>query len=181
MNEKIKIFLLSNKKTIIIFLLAFVVPIVATFWWWGAFNDVIIEKGVRGPYHFAYVDHEGDYARIPDHQLGVLNKLRAQKIEARAPIVVLEADPRYATRHERRAKVGYLIAPEIKSLKEGVLVGDVPQRAVIIASVRAQPLLAPGKVYTNLIRYLEKQNRSLRLPTVETYKETIFSVEMIDH
>lgn len=181
MNQKIYTYLIENKRTISIFLLAFVLPIVATFWWWGAFNDVMIEKTVRGPYHFAYIPHEGDYARIPDHQLGVLEKLKAQKIEAGAPIVILEADPRYATRKERRAKVGYLLPPQVTKLQNGLFVGEIPARTVIVASVRAQPLLAPGKVYTQLIRYLEKQNRSLRLPTVEIYKDTIFSVEMLDH
>ena len=83
-------------------LLAFVLPVMAVFWWWGGFSKVEITEGEAGPYHFAYLDHEGDIADARKTQRKVFDALKLAGIEPGDNVVVLLTDPRTTPKSAQR-------------------------------------------------------------------------------
>ena len=47
-------------------MLAFILPLLMVYAWWGGFNSVRIEQGERGPYTYAYLEHNGKLSKLPD-------------------------------------------------------------------------------------------------------------------
>ncbi len=166
------------KKQWLYFLAAFVVPLVSIFWWVGGFADAHIEENkMRGPYHYAYLEHSGDYAKLPERQLQALRELQAQGIAHGAAVTLMQNDPRTTSRDKLAAQTGYLLAPGV-SVREPLKVADVPARLVLVAQVRAHPRLAAGKTYAALLKYLDGRGMKLKLPTLEIYQNNQLSVEM---
>lgn len=157
-------------KRFLPFLAAFVLPLLAVYGWWGGFSRVEIAAGqVRGPYTYAYVEHLGDYAKLPDEQAKVEQALRAAGIAHGHGITVLYSNPDLVKVGERRARVGYLV-PEGSPVREPVLVDRLPARPVLTARVRAAVLLAPSKAYQALDGYLQGRRQGIRMPAVEIYE-----------
>lgn len=152
------------------FLAAFVLPLVLVYAWWGGFNPVAITAGqVRGPYVYAYLEHRGDYAKLPDQQAKVEKALLAAGIQPGQAITVLYANPDLVAVGERRARTGYLV-PEGSRVAEPLQVDRIPARPVLLAEVRAAVLLAPSRAYQALDGYLQARGQGIRMPTVEIYQ-----------
>ncbi|MEO1767860.1 GyrI-like domain-containing protein [Thiobacter aerophilum] len=156
------------KKNWLIILLAFVLPLIAVFAWWGGFNSVEISEAERGPYRFAYLEHTGDYARLPETQARVRALMAQQNLARGAAITVLLDDPRTVPKNQLRARTGYLIAPSAQPATP-LRLGEIPTRRVLVARVRAAALLAPSKAYQALHDHLAAQHTDIRMPTVEIY------------
>jgi len=159
------------------FLLAFVMPLILAYAWWGGFNPVEIRDEVRGPYHYAYLDHEGDYAKLPEIQERALQALRAQRVPYGHAITVLYSNPDVVARADRRARSGYLLAegtPVAAPLKTDV----IPARKVLRARVKASYVLAPSRAYQALDSQLQSAGRGIVMPTVEIYEHARGSLEM---
>lgn len=165
------------KKPWVPFLLAFVLPLILIYWWWGGFNKASFEIAQRGPYHFAYLTQEGDYAKLPDRQQEVLGRLQQQGVAAGTPITLLLNDPRTTPKRDWSAQVGYLVDAHAR-VSEPLAIGDIPARRVLVVKVKAQLLLAPGKAYAALVDYLDEHHMKLRPPTVELYRDGVLAVEM---
>lgn len=165
------------KKHWLSFLLAFVLPLLAIFWWWGGFGKVSFETAERGPYRFAYMTQKGDYAKLPEKQQEVLSRLQQQGVAPGAAITLLLNDPRATAKRDWQAQTGYLVGAGVQ-VSEPLAIGEVPARRVLLARVKAQPLLAPGKVYAALLDYLEERRMPFNLPTVELYQDGELTVEM---
>lgn len=156
------------KKHWLVILLAFVLPLLGVFAWWGGFSRVHIGEAERGPYHFAYLEHQGDLSRLPQTQARVRALLDEQKLARGASITVLLTDPRKVQRGEVKAQTGYLIAPTA-AVQSPLKRGEIPARRVLVARVRAAALLAPSKAYQALYEHLAAQGMDIRMPTVEIY------------
>lgn len=160
------------------FILAFVIPIALVAWWWGVFNIVQVEEAMRGPYRFAYQEVTGDYTNLPQRQQAVLRILDSQNVVAGASVTELYSDPRVVVdKKQQKARVGYLI-PANSTVHDPLRLADIPQRRVLLAYVKAQPLIAPGKAYGALLDYLKQHNMPFVLPTLEIYQDHGLSVEM---
>lgn len=160
------------------FLLAFLLPILVVYVWWGGFNPVAIHAHVmRGPYHYVYLEHVGDYAKLNDRQAEVRHRLAEAGIVPGASITVLFSDPRQVERRERRAHIGYLL-PVAVEVKAPLAVAEIPARPVLRAEVRAAILLAPSRAYQAIDDYLRGQGTGIRMPSVELYQssETVFGM-----
>lgn len=149
-------------------LLAFVLPLIAVFAWWGGFNRVEILEAERGPYRYVYLDHRGDYAKLPETQQRVRTLMDEQKIPRGPSITVLLDDPRRVPPGERRARTGYLVQGDV-AVRDPLKLGEIPARRVLVARVRAAALLAPSKAYQALHDHLSAQGGSIVMPTVEIY------------
>lgn len=156
------------KKHWLAILVAFVVPLVTVFWWWGGFSSVTIMEAQRGPYRFAYLDHRGDYSKLPETEYKVRQSLDAQGIRYGSAITVLLDDPRKTQRSQLRAQTGYLIDSSVP-VGAPLKVGTIPARPVLVAQVHAAALLAPSKAYQALYEYLKQRRLEIRMPTVEIY------------
>jgi effector-binding domain-containing protein len=151
------------------FVFAFLLPILVVYWWWGGFNTVKLSEGRGGPYHYAYLEHIGDLAKVADAQQAVYRDLKAQGVEAGRAITILYDDPRTVKKSELRAQTGFMI-PENTKVSPPLKIGDIPERAVITATVNAGLLLAPSKAYAALDDYLKAHNQTIKMPTVEIYQ-----------
>ncbi|HCA27833.1 MAG TPA: AraC family transcriptional regulator [Betaproteobacteria bacterium] len=166
-----------RKKKWLGFIFAFLLPIIVAFWWWGAFNNVNIRIEARGPYRLAYREETGDYAKLPDRQQQVLKMLHSQMVKTGAPTILLLNDPRVTRKQDLKAYVGYLVAPHVQ-VHAPLKIKMIPLRRALIAEVKAQPLLAPGKAYHALIKYLAENKQPFRLPTLEIYQDGVLTIEM---
>lgn len=152
------------------FLAAFILPLVAVYAWWGGFSPVEIVPGqVRGPYVYAYLEHTGDYARLPDLQAKVAKALAAAGIPAGHGISVLYSNPDVVKAAERQARVGYLVEAGSR-VPEPLRLDTLPARPVVLTRVRAAVLLAPSRAYQALDRYMQARGEGIRMPTVEIYE-----------
>jgi len=151
------------------FLLAFVLPLVLIYAWWGGFNPVLIATGVRGSYTYAYLEHVGDYAKLTDLLGEVRRNLEGQGVQPGHAISVLYSNPDVVPRTERKARVGFLVDPDV-TINPPLQVDTIPAREVLYAQVRASALLAPSRAYQALDEHLQAQNAGIRMPTVEIYQ-----------
>jgi effector-binding domain-containing protein len=166
------------KKNWLYFLLAFAAPLAGIFWWVGGLTSVSVETNlVRGPYHYAYLEHSGDYVNLPDKQMEALRQLKAQGIAHGAAITLMQHDPRATAKAKLTAQTGYLVEAGA-SVREPLKLADIPARPVIVAQLRAHPRLAAGKVYATLLKYLDEHSMKLKLPTLEIYQNSTLTVEM---
>ena len=172
------------KKTWVPILFAFVLPLLMVYGWWGGFNSVRIEQGERGPYTYAYLEHNGKLSKLPGTQQKVWQALNAQGLNPGSSINVLFDDPRHVASGKLRAHTGYLIEPT-ETIRAPLLRGEIAKRSVLIGRVQAAALLAPGKTYQALFDYLKTQQRDISMPTVEIYISPLevtrvgeFTVEM---
>lgn len=168
------------------FLLAFVLPLLATFAWMGGFNSVEIAPATRGPYTYAYVEHTGDYAKLPDAQHEARQALRQQGIAAGLGIAVLYSNPDVVAKGARHARAGFLVAPG-SVVAEPLRLDTLAARPVLVARVQASPRLAPSKAYAALDKYQQARRRGIVMPTVEIYQPSdkpyrmgVLSVEMAE-
>lgn len=165
------------KKQHLYFLLAFLLPVLVVLWWWGLFRSATVEVAERGPYRYAYLEAQGAYGKLSSKQQEVAFELRKQGIAAGSPITIIYDDPRSTPTAERKARTGYLI--DAAAMPAPPLAAEsLPVRRVVVAQVKAHPLLAYGKVYSALLDYSKQQGTPLRLPTLEIYRASVLSVEM---
>jgi hypothetical protein len=151
------------------FLLAFVLPLLVVYAWWGGFNTVELRAETRGPYTYAYLDHEGDYGKLPDVQLDVRKELDRQHIPPGLGITVLYSNPDLVPRGARKARTGYLLNPGTQ-IAAPLKVDTIPARQTIVSRVQASVLLAPSRAYLALDHHLQQQGRGIVMPTVEIYQ-----------
>jgi len=159
------------------FLVAFVLPIVAIYAWWGGFNTVHIETAVRGPYDYAYVEHTGDYSKLPDRQREARQALLAQGIEPGLGITVLYSNPDVVNVNERKARTGYLL-PAGSHVQPPLQQDRIEARSVLVARVQAAAHLAPSRIYPALDKHQQAQGRGIRMPTVEIFEPSGSVLEM---
>lgn len=150
------------------FLFAFILPLVVIYAWWGGFNPVDIREESAGPYTYAYLEHTGDYAKLPDKQIEARVALERQKITPGLGITVLYSNPDIVAKDSRQGRTGYLVPPGTQVV-EPLKVDTIAARPVLRARVQAGVLLAPSRAYAALDKYLQARGRGIAMPTVEIY------------
>lgn len=150
-------------------LLAFVLPLLAVYAWWGGFNRVSIAEEVRRPLTYAYVEHTGDYAKLADQLPRVRELLLRAGIQPGAAFSMLYSHPAEVAPSERRARVGYVVAPGA-AVPAPLQSDTLPARRVVVARVRATMRLAPSLAYQALDAHFRRQGRTLAMPTIELYE-----------
>ena len=158
-----------NYKKYLPFLLAFVLPLVAVYAWWGGFNPVSIQSEVRGPYTYAYLEHTGDYTKLPGLSDEAYKALKAQGVEIGLPITILYSNPDIVAKADCQARAGFLVAPG-SVVQSPLKLDTLPARPVLTTRVQAGLLLAPSRAYQALDDHLQARGQGIRMPTVEIYE-----------
>lgn len=164
-------------KKFLPFLLAFVLPLVLIYAWWGGFNPVTIEETTAGPYTYAYLEHRGDYSKLPEIAVQAREELNAAHLEPGLPITVLYSNPDLVDVGERQARTGYLV-PVGSPVRPPLALDTIPSRRVLAVRVQAGSLLAPSRAYLALDRYLQARGQGIRMPTVERYEPSESALRM---
>jgi hypothetical protein len=165
------------KKQLPYFLLVFLLPVIAVLWWWGLFTSATLQVSTEGDYRYAYLDAQGVYSRLVKKQDEVLFELKKQNITPGAEVALLMSDPRTTPHDDLLAQAGFMIAKDANPLPP-LKVGTIDKREVVVAEIKAHPLLAYGKVYSALLDYAKQHDTTLHLPTLEIYEHSILRVEM---
>ncbi len=160
-----------NYKKFLPFLLAFVLPILVVYAWWGGFSPVEIRQEVRGPYTYAYLEHTGDYSKLPEVAEEVRDRLRDGKVAHGLPITLLYSNPDLVDVGKRKSRTGYLVAPGTQ-VRAPLQIDSMPVRPVLLAQVKAGPLIAPSRAYPALDSYLQARGEGIRMPTLEIYESS---------
>lgn len=156
-------------KKLLPFLLAFVLPLAAIYAWWGGFSPVAITEEVRGPHVYAYLEHSGDYSKLPELTEEARDLLKASRVTPGLSLTVLFSNPDLVNVGERRAHAGFLV-PEGAQVRAPLKIGHIPARRVALARVQAGPLLAPSRAYPALDRWSQSRGRGITMPTVEIFE-----------
>jgi effector-binding domain-containing protein len=165
------------KKQNLFFLLAFLLPTLAVLWWWGLFRSASVTVTERGPYRYAYLEAQGPYSKLAAKQQEVAAELRKQGITPGKSFTVLYDDPRKTKIDERHARTGYLV--DDRAIFTSPLAAEIiPRHRVVVAEIKAHPLLAYGKAYGALLDFSKQQGGDLHMPTIEIYSASTLSVEM---
>ncbi len=146
-------------------------------WWWGLFSSAKIELAERGGYRYAYLDAQGVYSKLAKKQEEVLFELRKQGITPGAEVTLILTDPRTTPHDDLRARTGFAVDADTE-VKEPLKSEVIANRKVVVASIKAHPLLAYGKTYGALLDYAKAHNISLQLPTLEIMDNSVLSIEM---
>jgi len=165
------------KKQLPYFFLVFLLPVIAVLWWWGLFSSATLTVGTAGDYRYAYLDAQGVYSKLVKKQDEVLFELKKQNITPGAEVALLMSDPRTTPSDDLMAQAGFMIGKDANPLPP-LKVNTIHKREVVIAEIKAHPLLAYGKVYSALLEYAKQHNTGLHLPTLEMYEHSILRVEM---
>lgn len=146
-------------------------------WWWGLFSSTKIEVQQAGHYRYAYVEAIGPYAKLADHRQEVLAELKQQHISPDAEVTLLQSDPRQTKPEALKAHTGYII-PATATPRAPLKVAEIAPRQVVVATIKAHPLIAYGKAYGALLEFSKQQHRPLQLPTLEIFVNSTLRVEM---
>ena len=165
------------KKQLPYFILAFVVPVTAMLWWWGLFSTTTLSTGTFGDYRYAYLEATGVYSKLVKTQNEVLFELKQQGITPGAEVTLIMSDPRTTPHDQLQAQTGFIIEANVAP-KPPLKVATIPQREVIVAEIKAHPLLAYGKAYSALLDYTKTHHKALTLPTLEIFDHSVLRVEM---
>jgi effector-binding domain-containing protein len=165
------------KKQLPYFLIAFALPVTAMLWWWGLFSSASVGFAQSGGYHYVYLEATGAYSKLSDKQNEVLFYLKQQGIEHGAEITLVLTDPRTTPYKDLQARTGYVVDKNVQ-VKAPLLIADIPAQQVVLTKIKAHPLLAYGKTYSELLNFTKTQNIPFHLPTIEIYNKSVLSVEM---
>ncbi|BCM26153.1 AraC family transcriptional regulator [Methyloradius palustris] len=165
------------KKQLPYFLLVFLLPVIAVLWWWGLFSSATLQVSSEGDYRYAYLDAQGVYSKLVKKQDEVLFELKKQNITPGAEVTLLMSDPRTTPHDDLMAQAGFMIGKDVNPLPP-LKVNTIAKREVVVAEIKAHPLLAYGKVYSALLDYAKQHNTGLHLPTLEIYEHSVLRVEM---
>lgn len=159
------------------FVFVFALPVLAVLWWWGLFSQANVRVETSSEYRFAYLDAEGAYSKLASKQAEAGFYIKQQGLVAGKAITVISDDPRTTTTDHRHAKTGFIIDVNANPVAP-LLVTRIPARQVLVAEIKAHPLVAYGKVYGALLQYTKLHQIPFHLPTVEIYHASVLRVEM---
>lgn len=161
-----------RKIAITFAILAFVlfIVLVITAWTLGAFSEVELTRQESGPYYFLTFAEHTSYRTVPV-SLEHLKELGAVKDDSNAqPAALILTDPMTTPLQELQAFGGYIISDSVQT-GAGQRLFKIEKRAVITASIDANPTIATFKTYPALSEWLSKNYRSFssELPYLEIY------------
>ncbi len=140
----------------------------------GAFDEMALSAGERGPYCLVYREHTGPYRdvrSVPADVGGYLSE-RHTAVPVRAFARFLD-NPRTTKPENLRSEAGYItdsLLPDVK----------LPYRTAVVPAARAvsgvlpvrsflSPYVGPLKFYPRLLRYCEREKLELSGPVMEIY------------
>lgn len=164
----------SKGKKILLIILAVIVLIVLIFgvsmWRAGVFASAEVFTDQRGPFNFVYLERTGPFSEIPAAHNTVDSLFQNQNIKKGLAAGMYLDDPAMVQSSEMRWRVGYLV--------EDSLVVEPPlefirihQKEFLIATIKANPMVAPFKTYPALKEYRQKNSYKTGNYALEIYYE----------
>ncbi|MCL6583668.1 MAG: GyrI-like domain-containing protein [bacterium] len=134
----------------------------------GVFSPVELNIQARGPYLMVFMMHRGAYHQILEKIERVGKLLDERKIPKTVACAIFYDDPRDVPLESLRSEGGYLVDRQL-SLEHPFGQQKIPRRTVIVARVKAHPLIAPFKTYGRIVDFMKMHNLKHSGPAMERY------------
>ncbi|MEW5804921.1 MAG: GyrI-like domain-containing protein [bacterium] len=134
----------------------------------GVFSPVKISTQIRGPYLMVYMLHRGAYHQVSNTIEKVGKLLDERKIQKTIPCAVFYDDPKDVPLENLKSEGGYLVNQQL-SLEHPFGQRQIPSRGVILATVKAHPMIAPFKIYGRIVDFMKMHELEYDGPAMERY------------
>ncbi len=127
-----------------------------------------------------YMPHMGAYHLVQEKIEKVGRMLDENKIPKTIPCAFFHDDPKDVAIENLRSEGGYLVDKSLLiPVKHPFAQQEIPQREVIVASIRAHPFIAPFKTYASIVEFMRRHSLGHNGPALERYLPNgIVEVEM---
>ena len=137
-------------------------------YFFGVFSPVRITTGMRGPYLMTYMPHRGAYHRVLGKIEKVGRMLDKKHIAKTIPCAFFYDDPKDVPLEKLKSEGGYLVDEDLQ-LEHPFGQRKIPARGVIIATVKAHPMVAPFKTYRKIVEFMQMHRLDHNGPAMERY------------
>ena len=153
----------------LIVLVLFLALIVAA-WILGAFDSVQITETSGGPYYFISFDSRSGFQDIPANIQEIKNRLNLPPETELISAAMIFSNPMMIPLNEVEVTGGLIISDSI-SVSAPLRLIRIEKRAIVSATLEANPSIAIFKTYPALAEWLRKNDREykLKLPFIEIY------------
>lgn len=149
------------KKLIIIFsLLVFIlfITLIISAWYLGAFAGVDLIQEERGPYYIATTGEVVPYHLMYKQLEKIKIILNDQGFDSVDMAGILQNDPDTTPMNDWRCIAG-IIHYDSVAVKSPLFLVNISKRAVLIASINANPAIAAFKTYPSLLEWLQRHKK----------------------
>jgi hypothetical protein len=148
------------KKIIIVIttiIILFIIVLLISAWKMGIFSSVTIIAGERGPYYLVADKHSSSYEMI--HQKSKLIQLNLAKknITPLCRAGIITGNPLQATLTEMNAFAACMIK-DSAGIDTPYVLHKIEKRWILIATIEANPAIAPFKAYPALVNRIRRDN-----------------------
>jgi hypothetical protein len=148
------------RKIIIIIIVIIILSIIILFisaWKMGIFASVTITTGERGPYHIVTFQQSSSYELIYHKVEQIQNYLHKKDIESMYSAGIIVENPLGISLDKVKAQGGCIIQ-DSTGIDTPFVLKKIAKRRVLIASIKANPAIAPFKTYPALANQIRREN-----------------------
>ena len=138
-------------------------------WYMGAFSSVNITTAEKGPYYFVYLEHQGPYYQIQNKITNVEKYLTDNNISFLHSAGIYFDNPAEVDESNLKSFGGFVVNDSI-NVQPPYKITKIKRRKVVVASIEAQPMMAPFKIYPAFEEWLgNNKNVEIVAPPLELY------------
>ena len=133
--------------------LVLAIAVIVLLWYVGLFATPELTLGIKGPYHYVYIDQTGPFSEIPMGYVQVDSLVKQQDIETGIACGAYLDNPSQVDQAKLRWRVGYVVNDSVETI-EPLMFKTIENREYLIASIKAHPMVAPFKTYPAIEEWL---------------------------
>jgi len=166
MTKKGKTILLSVLGVVAVIVLFIVVSL----WQAGVFTSPQLKLEPRASYLYIYLERSGPFSEINKAKSDLNKIVSEQKLPVKVPCGVYFDDPAQTQNNQLRWRIGYTVDDSLP-ITEPLKMDTIPEQLVIVASIKAHPMVAPFKTYPALHNWVAEKGYKIIGPAYEFYYE----------
>ena len=172
-------------KTILLTILGIIVVVVlfvgVSLWQSGVFSSPELKLETRPAYLYIYLERSGPFSEINKAKNDLQKMVKEQKLPVKTPCGVYFDDPAQSKNQQLRWRIGYTVEDSL-TFSPPLKMDTIPAQRVIVASIKAHPMVAPFKTYPALEKWVAENGYRITGPAYEFYYddglvEAMFPVE----
>ncbi len=166
MTKKGKTIFLSVLGVIVVIVLFIVVSL----WQSGVFSSPELTLETRPAHMYIYIERTGPFSEINKAKNELQKMVNDQKLPVKIPCGVYFDDPAQTKNEQLRWRIGYTVEDSL-SVSAPIKQDTIPAQLVIVASIKAHPMVAPFKTYPALENWVAEKGYKIIGPAYEFYYE----------
>jgi effector-binding domain-containing protein len=151
-------------------LLVLAIIIAVVLWKVGLFATPEVSLQERGPYNYVYVERTGPFQDIPKGYQQVDSLVKQQNIDVGIRCGAYLDDPTKVAQNNLRWRVGNIVQDSME-VTEPLMCLTIEQHQYLVASIHANPMIAPFKTYPAIEKWLSENPYEAVGPAYELYQD----------